>query len=153
MKAAVVYASMTGKTKKVAKAMAAALGVKAVPVKEAAQCKEADLLFLGSGIYGGKLSPELLEFAKTLQPDRVKKVAAVSPERYGSSSSAGSAGHPDPAGHPGRGRRIFLRGELPVFYADGSSHQGGASCRQGLCGPLRQRVNLYCYTIKKPLTF
>ena len=32
MKAAVVYASMTGKTKKVAKAMAAALGVKAVPV-------------------------------------------------------------------------------------------------------------------------
>lgn len=75
MKVAVVYASMTGKTKKVAKAMAAALGVKAVPVKEAAQCKEADLLFLGSGIYGGKLSPELLEFAKTLQPDRVKKAA------------------------------------------------------------------------------
>lgn len=87
MHAAVVYASMTGKTKKVARAMAQALGTRAVPVKEASPA-QAELLLLGSGVYGGRLSPDLEAFAKTLDPGKVKRAALFTTSVTGAADTA-----------------------------------------------------------------
>ncbi|MBC8570334.1 flavodoxin domain-containing protein [Zongyangia hominis] len=86
MNTAVIYASMTGKTKKVANAMAEALGTRALPAKEAGQV-EADLLLLGSGVYGGNLSPDIEAFARSLDPGRCKKAALFTTSVTGAAAS------------------------------------------------------------------
>lgn len=77
MKTAIVYATMTGHSKKIASAIAAKLGVTAHNVKENPQLTDCDLLLIVGGIYGGESSPELLKFAQGLSPKQVKAVALI----------------------------------------------------------------------------
>ena len=74
MKIEIVYASMTKHTRKLADALALNLGIIAQDVKSNPVIDQCDLLFLGSGIYGGKLAPEIEEFAKKLTEANAKKV-------------------------------------------------------------------------------
>lgn len=75
MKCKVVYASKTGNTKKVANAMAAALGVEACPIDAFDANDACDLLFLGGALYGGELSPEMKSLIDRLDPKSVARVA------------------------------------------------------------------------------
>ena len=63
MKAAVRFFTRGGNTKKLADAIAEAVGTKAqdvsVPLEE-----HADILFLGSSVYAGKPDPSVIEFLK-----------------------------------------------------------------------------------------
>jgi flavodoxin len=68
------YQSMTGNTKKVAVAISKAVGVEAKSIKEPVS-EGADILFLGGGVYGGVISPELKEFIKNLDSVKIKKIA------------------------------------------------------------------------------
>jgi len=54
MRTRVIYSSLTGNTRRVADAMASALGVRAEPAKAVTSLHGVDLLFLGSGVYGGR---------------------------------------------------------------------------------------------------
>ena len=67
MKVAVVYYSMSGNTKKVAEAMANELGTEAESIKDEPELEGVDLLFIGSGCYGGKLRGEMLKFLEDLK--------------------------------------------------------------------------------------
>jgi flavodoxin len=74
----VLYHSTTGNTKKVAEAIAKSLGVKAEPIRSAAPVSDADVLFLGDGVYGGTVHKETRQFIETLTPEKVKKAAVFS---------------------------------------------------------------------------
>lgn len=54
MNVSVVYGSVTGNTRRVAEAMAKELAVAPRAAKDIPQLEKTDLLFLGSGVYGGR---------------------------------------------------------------------------------------------------
>ena len=74
MNIAVRYFSRSGNTKKVAKAIAEAVGVQAeecgVPLSG-----DVDVLFLGGAVYGGGMDKSLRDFIEALTPQSVKNVA------------------------------------------------------------------------------
>ena len=77
IKIAVVYRSMTGHSKKIARAIAGELGVEVQDVKGKPSFKDVDLMFVVGGVYSGESLPEMLEFVRTLDSAAVKKVALV----------------------------------------------------------------------------
>ena len=77
MKIAVVYDSMTGNTKKLAQAIADALGVQARNTDEKLT-GPVDLLFLGSSVYAAGASEKIKRFIAGLDKEQVKSVACFS---------------------------------------------------------------------------
>ena len=76
MNALVYYHSVTGNTKRVAAAIAAAAGTEARPLS--AGPASADLLFLGAASYatsGHDVAPEVRAFVESLDPARVRRAA------------------------------------------------------------------------------
>jgi len=73
----VVYATKTQHSKKIAEAIAQALGVEAVNIEQRPEPKPADLLFIVGGIYGGQCNPSLLAYAEKLDSSLVKRVVLV----------------------------------------------------------------------------
>jgi flavodoxin len=73
MKNAVIYYSKLGHSKKIAQAIADELGVKAQDIRENPEIKDVDQLYIVSGIYGGVSAPQLLEFLKTLDGQKIKR--------------------------------------------------------------------------------
>lgn len=58
----VLYYSMTGRTRKLADAIAGELGIKAKSIKSSSIDRGARVIFLGSGSYGGKHSDDMAKF-------------------------------------------------------------------------------------------
>lgn len=77
MKTAVIYRSMTGHSKKIAKAIAAELGIEAQNIKAKPILSDVDLLFIAGGIYSGESLPELADYLNTLTLQSVKKAALI----------------------------------------------------------------------------
>lgn len=77
MKITIIYATMTGHSKKIASAIAKKLEITAHNIKENPQILDCDLLYIVSGIYSGNSSPELLKFVQNLSSSQVKKVALI----------------------------------------------------------------------------
>lgn len=73
--------------KKVAQAMAKALGIEAESIDGARDVK-ADLLFLGCAILGGNARPEMEQFADGLDAGRVKKIVLFSSNGFGTDQFA-----------------------------------------------------------------
>lgn len=80
----VLYYSKGGNTRKLADAIAEALGVKAADVKAASVDPTAGVIFLGSGCYGGKPGEDMAKFIEA-QDLKGRKVALFS-------TSGGAAG-------------------------------------------------------------
>lgn len=74
---AVRYDTQTGNTKKLADAIAAALGVEAKDVSVPLEGKT-DLMFLGSSVYAAGASQKIKDFIAFLNPDQVGEVACFS---------------------------------------------------------------------------
>ncbi|MCX6777299.1 MAG: hypothetical protein NT157_00230, partial [Candidatus Micrarchaeota archaeon] len=68
MKTEVVCYSMTGRTRKIAGAIAQEFGVEAKTPEQATG--ECDILFLGSGNYGNKCGKTMEEFIGKLKPSK-----------------------------------------------------------------------------------
>lgn len=77
MKAAIIYSTMTGHSKKIAQAMEKELNIPTHDINSNPVLEGIDLLFIVSGVYGGSPKPELLSYAKTLTPEQVRRVALV----------------------------------------------------------------------------
>jgi len=73
MKNTVVYYTKLGHSKKIAWAVANELGVKAQDIRENPEIKDVDQLYIVSGIYGIVSAPQLLEFLKTLDGQKIKR--------------------------------------------------------------------------------
>ena len=74
MKCAVRYYTKTGNTKKLAEAVAGALGVEALPISVPVE-EAVDLLFLGNSYYAFNIDPEVRDFIRSLDKSKVGKIA------------------------------------------------------------------------------
>lgn len=72
MNVAVRYHTRTGNTKRLAEAAAQAAGVAAESVSKALE-EKADILFLGSSVYGGKPDAEVINFISA-NSDKIGKI-------------------------------------------------------------------------------
>ena len=73
MKFAVRYYTKTGNTKRLAEAVAAAVGVEALPISEPVE-ERVDVLFLGNSYYAFSIDPEVRAFIRSLTPDKVGRI-------------------------------------------------------------------------------
>ena len=74
MKAAVRYYTKTGNTKRLAEAVAEALGVEALPVSEPVT-EPVDILLLGNSYYAFTIDPEVRAFVRSLDKNLVGRIA------------------------------------------------------------------------------
>lgn len=77
IKLGISYATKTRHSKKLAQAVGNALNIPAENVSDNLLSKEADLLFIVGGIYGGESLSELLTFVKSLDRKKIKSVILI----------------------------------------------------------------------------
>ena len=90
MKARVVYYSRTGNTKKLAEAIAEAVGTTAEVVDKSRMDETTDVLFVGGAVYATyehNFHPSLVSFVKGIDKKHVRKVVAFGTYAFGSSIS------------------------------------------------------------------
>lgn len=76
-KISVIYATKTKHSRKIANAVAAALGVSAQDALNRPTLGETELLFIVGGLYGGESLPELLDYVSGLSSTQVKSAALI----------------------------------------------------------------------------
>ena len=76
-KIAVIYATKTKHSKKLAEAISSALKVEAKNIAENPTLQDIDLLFIVSGIYGGASLPELLDYMSKMEAPTLKHAVLV----------------------------------------------------------------------------
>ena len=74
MKIAVRYYTKTGNTKRLAEAVAGALGVPALPISEPVR-EPVDILLLGNSYYAFSIDPEVRAFVRSLDRNLVGRIA------------------------------------------------------------------------------
>lgn len=77
IKTGIVYATKTKHSKKLAEAIGTALNIKTENIASQPNFEDVDLLFIVGGIYGGESKPELIEYARSLNPSVAKSVALI----------------------------------------------------------------------------
>lgn len=83
MKTAIIYATKTNHSKKLAEAMGSCLNIPAQNITENPPLVDIDLLFIVGGIYGGASLPELLEYIKNIEALLPKYAALVTSSATG----------------------------------------------------------------------
>ena len=73
MKVAVRYYTKTGHTKKLAEAVAGAVGAEALPISTPVS-EPVDILFLGNSYYAFSIDPEVRTFIRTLDRNKVGRI-------------------------------------------------------------------------------
>lgn len=73
MKVAVRYYTKTGNTKKLAEAVAKAVGAEALPISVPVD-EPVDILFLGNSYYAFSIDPEVKAFIRMLDKDKVGRI-------------------------------------------------------------------------------
>ena len=74
MKYAVRYYTKTGNTKRLAEAVAEAIGVEALPISEPVD-EKVDILMLGNSYYAFSIDPEVRDFVRSLDKEKVGAIA------------------------------------------------------------------------------
>lgn len=78
MIASIVYVSKSGHTEKLAKAIAEECGTEAINLSEPHILDDPECLFIGSGVYGGKINQELFDYICQLPANKIKYAAIFS---------------------------------------------------------------------------
>ncbi len=73
MKIAVRYYTKTGNTKKLAEAVAKAVGAEALPISCPVE-EPVDILFLGNSYYAFTIDPEVRDFVRNLDKSKVGRI-------------------------------------------------------------------------------
>ena len=73
MKVAVRYYTKTGNTKRLAEAVAKAVGAEALPISEPI-AEPVDILFLGNSYYAFSIDPEVRDFVRSLDKSKVGRI-------------------------------------------------------------------------------
>jgi len=115
MKVAVRYYTKTGNTKRLAEAVAEAVGAEALPI--GAPIEEAvDILFLGNSYYAFSIDPEVREFIRSLDSGKVGRIV-----NFGSAAMLNSTwkkvkAEADRAGVAMDEREFHCRGEFKGIH-------------------------------------
>ena len=115
MKFAVRYYTQTGNTKKLAEAVADALGVEALPITEPVE-EAVDVLFLGNSYYAFSIAPQVKAFIQKLDKEKVGMIA-----NFGSAAMMGStfkkvAAEAKRMGIPMVNKEFHCRGEFKGLH-------------------------------------
>ncbi len=108
---AVRYYTKTGNTKKLAEAVAEALGVEALPISEPVT-EHVDILFLGNSYYAFSIDPEVRSFVQTLDKNKVGKIVNFGSAAMLNSTYKKVKAEADKVGVPMEAREFHCRGEF-----------------------------------------
>ncbi|MDR1174222.1 MAG: flavodoxin [Treponema sp.] len=124
---AVIYVSKCGNTKKLADAIAKGAGVKAQSAANAANLTQADILFIGDSIYGGRMSGVLRRFLQNLDRKQAAKVVVFGTSASGKSIRAEVTSILEPKGIPVAGEAFHCKGS---FLCVNLGHPNAADLEQ-----------------------
>ena len=115
MKLAVRYYTKTGNTKRLAEAVAGAVGAEALPLSAAIE-EPVDILFLGNSYYAFSIDPEVRDFLRSLDKNKVGRIV-----NFGSAAMLNSTwkkvkAEADKAGIPMDEREFHCRGEFKGLH-------------------------------------
>ena len=111
MKIAVRYYTKTGNTKRLAEAVAEAVGAEALPISEPVT-EKTDILFLGNSYYAFSIDPEVRDYIRSLDKEKIGKIV-----NFGSAAMLNSTwkkvkAEADKAGIPLDEREFHCKGEF-----------------------------------------
>ena len=115
MKYAVRYYTKTGNTKRLAQAVAEALGVEAAPIGEPVN-EPVDLLFLGNSYYAFSIDPEVRGFVRSLDKNTVGKIVNFGSAAMLNSTYKKVKAEADKVGIPMEEREFHCRGEFKGIH-------------------------------------
>ena len=115
MNIAVRYYTKSGNTKRLAEAVADALNVKAEPISVPVS-EPVDILFLGNSYYAFSIDPEVRDFVRSLDKNKVGKIV-----NFGSAAMLNSTwkkvkAEADRLGIPMDEREFHCKGEFKGFH-------------------------------------
>ena len=108
---AVRYFTKTGNTKRLAEAVAGALGVEALPI-DVPVTEPVDILFLGNSYYAFSIDPEVRRFVLSLDKDTVGKIINFGSAAMLNSTYKKVKAEADRVGIPMDTREFHCRGEF-----------------------------------------
>ncbi len=129
MRFAVRYYTQTGNTKKLAEAVAGALGVEALPITEPVK-EPVDVLFLGNSYYAFTIAPQVKAFIQKLDKEKVGMIA-----NFGSAAMMGStfkkvAAEAKRMGIPMVNKEFHCRGEFKGLHKGRPNEQDLANAAE-----------------------
>ena len=115
MNIAVRYYTKTGNTKRLAEAIAEAVGAEALPISVPVT-EKADILFLGNSYYAFSIDPEVRDFVRSLDKEKVGRIV-----NFGSAAMLNSTwkkvkAEADKAGIPMDEREFHCKGEFKGIH-------------------------------------
>lgn len=115
MKIAVRYYTKTGNTKRLAEAVAQAAGVEALPLSEPV-LEPVDILFLGNSYYAFSIDPEVREFVRSLDKNKVGRIINFGSAAMLNSTYKKVKAEADKVGIPMDDREFHCRGEFKGLH-------------------------------------
>ncbi len=115
MKIAVRYYTRTGNTKRLAEAVADAVGAEALPISSPVT-EPVDILFLGNSYYAFNIDPEVRDFVRGLDKDMVGKIVNFGSAAMLNSTYKKVKAEADKAGIPMDKREFHCRGEFKGIH-------------------------------------
>ena len=115
MKIAVRYYTKTGNTKRLAEAIGKAVGVEALPISTPVT-EKTDILFLGNSYYAFSIDPEVREFVKGLDKNKVGKIVNFGSAAMLNSTYKKVKAEADKAGIPMDKREFHCKGEFKGLH-------------------------------------
>ena len=115
MKTAVRYYTKTGNTKRLAEAVAAAVGAEALPLNAPID-EPVDVLFLGNSYYAFSIDPEVREFIRKLDKSKVGRIVNFGSAAMLNSTYKKVKAEAEKAGIPMDEREFHCRGEFKGIH-------------------------------------
>ena len=113
MKIAVRYYTKTGNTKRLAEAVAQAVGVEALPISSPVT-EQVDVLFLGNSYYAFSIDPEVRSFIRSLDKSMIGKIVNFGSAAMLNSTYKKVKAEADKVGIPMDAREFHCKGEFTL---------------------------------------
>ena len=126
MKIAVRYYTKTGNTKKLAEAVAEAVGVEALPISEPVR-EPVDVLFLGNSYYAFNIDPEVRSFIQSIDRNTVGRIVNFGSAAMLNSTYKKIKAEADKVGVPMDAREFHCRGEFKGLHKGRPNMQAAAA--------------------------
>ena len=136
MKIAVRYYTKTGNTKRLAEAVAAAVGAEALPISTPVT-EQADILFLGNSYYAFSIDPEVRSFIRSLDKGKIGKIVNFGSAAMLNSTYKKVKAEADKAGIPMDEREFHCKGEFKGIHKgkpDGDDLAAAAAFAKAVAG-------------------
>ncbi len=115
MKIAVRFYTKSGNTKRLAEAVAEAVGVEALPITSPIE-EPVDVLFLGNSYYAFSIDPQVRDFIRTLDKSKVGRIVNFGSAAMLNSTYKKVKAEADKAGVPMDAREFHCKGEFKGFH-------------------------------------